>query len=237
MSQKNTKRIGCKDAWNAFMCEGATFSSNDIPFCPTTAKRIPSRIILWDEAKRLYKNARIRGDHSFYCDAFVCWYMDDYKFDGPRGIWHDCNYVLKVLSHFAGAISPDFSTYQDFPSPLKYYNTYRMRAFGFWLGKNGVSVINNVRWGTKETWSYCWDSIPKNSYVCIGTVGGSPRKLADRKRFEDGFYEMIRILQPQVILVYGSSNYPCFDRAREDGIIIKGYPSRTASAFDKRRRN
>lgn len=119
-------------------------------------------------------NALARKDNEFFCNAFVCWFIDDYKFDGPRGIWHDSAHVLKVLRHFAGAITPDFSTYQDFPEPLKIYNTYRMRAFGYWLGKNGIPVINNVRWGTPESWRYCFDGIPDNSIVCIGTVGGSP---------------------------------------------------------------
>ena len=57
MSQKNATRKGCKDIWNAFMCEGADFTSHsriDIPFCPTTATEIPKDIITWDEAKRLY---------------------------------------------------------------------------------------------------------------------------------------------------------------------------------------
>ena len=63
------------------MCEGARFSNHDIPFCPTTATDLPERIILWDEAKRLYKNALARKDISFFCNAFVCFYMDGYKFD------------------------------------------------------------------------------------------------------------------------------------------------------------
>ena len=229
-------RIGCKDVWNAFMCEGATFSTNDIPFCLTTAVEPPVAIITWDEAKRLYRNALARKDNAFYCNAFVCWYIDDYKFDGPRGIWHDCKFVLRVLKHFAGAITPDFSTYQDFPEPLKIYNIYRMRAFGYWLGKNGIAVINNCRWGTRETWRYCWDGIPEDSIICIGTVGGSPRKLADRKRFEEGIQELVRIKRPHTILVFGSANYPCFEKLTKLGINVIAYSGNTASAFDKRRR-
>ncbi|MCR5485126.1 MAG: DUF4417 domain-containing protein [Clostridiales bacterium] len=230
-------RKGCKDIWNAYMCEGADFShsKNDIPFCPTTATEIPEAIIPWDEAKRLYRNAIARGDKSFFYDAFVCWYIDDYKFDGPRGIWHDSAFVLKVLRHFAGAITPDFSTYQDFPEPLKIYNTYRMRTFGYWLGKNGIAVINNVRWGTPESWRYCFDGIPDNSIVCIGTVGGSPRKLIDRKRFEEGPDELVRVCDPQTILVYGSAKYPCFDKLIDHGIKVVSYPSHTATAFERRR--
>ena len=235
MSRINCARNGCKDVWNAYMCEGAAYSRNDIPFCPTTAEVLPSDLVPWDEAKHLYKNALARGDDGFFHDAYVCFYQDDYKFDGPRGIWHDSGQALKVLRHFAGAITPDFSTYQDFPEPIKEYNTYRMRAFGFWLGKNGVCVINNARWGTPETWRYCWDGIPQDSIICIGTVGGSPRKLIDRKRFEEGLKELVRVLRPHTILVYGSANYPCFDKLIDQGIEVVAYPSRTASAFERKR--
>ncbi|MBQ7172420.1 MAG: DUF4417 domain-containing protein [Clostridia bacterium] len=228
-------RKGLVDIWNAYMVEGASFTDNDIPLCPTTATTVPESIILWDEAKHIYKNALARGDGSFHYNAFVAFYLDDYKFDGPRGIWHDCNFALKVLRHFAGVITPDFSTYQDFPEPIKIYNTYRMRAFGYWLGKNGLAVINNVRWGTSESWRYCFDGIPDNCIVCIGTVGGSPKKLIDRKRFEEGLEELVRVRKPHTVLVYGSASYPCFDKLIDQGIKVVSYPSRTASVFERRR--
>ena len=162
-------------------------------------------------------------------------YLDDYKFDGPRGIWQNSNRAIDVLRHFAGAITPDFSTYQDFPEPLKVYNTFRMRAFGYWLGNNSIAVINNVRWGTPETWRYCWDGIPRNSIIAIGTVGGSPRKLTDRERFENGLAELVRVLRPHTIIVYGSANYPCFDSLQQQGITIVAFPSQTDQAFKRRR--
>ena len=231
----NKKRNGCKDVWNAFMLDGANYSDNDIPFCPTTATDLPKGIITWEEAKAIYKKHRIKGDLSFQHPAYVCWYIDDYKFDGPRGIWHDCNFALKVLRHFAGAITPDFSTYQDFPEPLKIYNTYRMRAYGYWLGRNGINVINNVRWGTPETYRYCFDGIPEHSIVAIGTCGGSPRKLIDRRRFEDGLDEMIKRLKPHTIIIYGSAKYDCFEKLKERGINIIDFPSQTAKAFERRK--
>ena len=217
------------------MCEGATYSRNDIPFCPTTAKEIPAEIILWDIAKNIHKEAIRRKKYRYYCNAYVCFYLHDYKFDGPSGVWRSCKFVLKVLRHFVGVITPDFSTYQDFPEPLKLYNTYRMHAFGYWLGKNGIAVINNVRWGTSESWRYCFDGIPDNSIVCIGTVGGSPRKLIDRKRFEEGLEELVRILKPHTILVYGSAKYPCFNKLIDQGIKVVSYKSRTASVYEGRR--
>lgn len=237
MSQINCARSGCKDVWNAFMTEGASFSQNDIPFCPTTTEELPHEIITWEEAKAIYKRHRLKSELDFTYDAFVCWYIDDYKFDGPRGIWHDYNFALKVLHHFAGVITPDFSTYQDFPEPLKLYNTYRMRAYGYWLGKNDLYVINNVRWGTPETYRYCFDGIPQNSVVAIGTVGGSPRKHIDRKRFENGILELVNRLQPHTIVVYGSASYPCFEQLKEQGVNIIAFPSKTAKAFEGRKSN
>ncbi len=207
---KNLKNCGTmrenrKDIWNAFMTKDAAFTNNDIPICPTTAEHPPSDIITWEEAKSIYKKHRIKKELNFKHNAFVCWYIDDYKFDGLRGIWNDHNFALKVLRHFAGVITPDFSTYQDFPEPIKLYNTYRMRAFGYWLGKNGIPVINNVRWGTPETYRYCFDGIEQNNIVAIGTCGGSPRKLIDRQRFEDGLTELVKRLKPHTILIYGSA--------------------------------
>lgn len=48
--------------------------------------------------------------------------------------------------------------------------------------------------------------------------------------------ELVCILQPHTILVFGSAKYPCFIRLGEQGINVIAYPGNTASAFDKRRR-
>lgn len=232
---KKTQRSGCKDIWNAFMCSRAVFSPNDIPVCPSSAIEAPKALILWDEAISIYNKNRRRGNLDFTYDAFVCFYLDDYKFDGPKGIWQNYKHALEVLRHFAGAITPDFSTYQDFPEPIKIYNTFRMRAFGYWLSMNNIKVINNVRWGTRETWKYCWDGIPINSIVAIGTVGGNPSRRIDRTRFNEGFEEMLRVLKPHTIVVYGSANYPVFEKAKSQGIRIISFASRTATAFERRK--
>ena len=232
---KNKHRPGLKDIWNSFMLQNAKFLKHDIPYCPTTATLLPVMIITYDEAKRIYKRNIAKGNIYFYYMAFVCFYMDDYKFDGANGIWQYPKKALKILNHFAGVITPDFSTYQDFPKPIKIYNTYRMRAFGYWLGKCELNVINNVRWGTKESYDYCFVGIPKNSIVAIGTLGGSPKRRIDRQRFNEGFFKMIEVLHPYAIIVYGSANYPCFREAKAQGIQIIDFPSNTATAFSRRK--
>lgn len=228
-------RSGCRDIWNASMVGGANFGKYDIPFCPTTSDTIPEHQITWEEAKQLHKKHIAKNEYDYHENAFVNWYQDDYKFDGIRGIWHDYKSALKVLRHFSGAITPDFSTNQDFPAAVKIYATYRMRAYGYWLGTEGIPIINNVRWGTEETFDYCFEGIPVNSIVCIGTVGGGPRKLIDRDRFQNGLFKMVEILKPHTILVYGSANGKCFDKLREQGICIISFKSKTAKVFKRRK--
>lgn len=53
-------RAGCKDIWNAFMSEGATFGKHDIPFCPTTASDVPKSQVTWEEAKQLHRKIFVK---------------------------------------------------------------------------------------------------------------------------------------------------------------------------------
>jgi len=228
-------RPGCKDIWNAFMVNGAKFGKYDIPFCPTTATRIPINQVTWEEVKQIHKKHIVNKEYDYHENAYINWYLDDYKFDGIRGIWHDYNFVLETLHHFAGAITPDFSTNQDFPEAIKIYATYRMRAYGYWLGQKGIEVINNIRWGTEETFNYCFEGVPTNSIVSIGTVGGGPRKLIDRDRFETGLFKMAEVLRPHTILVYGSAKGACFDKLKEQGINVVSFTSKTAKVFEGRK--
>ncbi|MBQ7704764.1 MAG: DUF4417 domain-containing protein [Selenomonadaceae bacterium] len=212
-------RAGCKDNWNAFMVKGAEFTKNDIPSCPTTATQIPNKIISYSAAKTLCN--KFKHYKNFSVDAFVHFYIDDYKFDSNNGIWANWRGALKILKHFAGIITPDFSTNSDFPEPLKIWNTCRMRTFGYWYGVlQGGAVINNVRWGKKETFKYCFDGIPKNSIVAIGTVASGLKSLKNRELFTVGFEKMLKVLKPKTILVYGSDNYECFDKVRNKIEIV-----------------
>ena len=214
-------RKGCKDIWNSFMVCGAKFSANDIPHCPTTSKSIPQNLISFTQAKTIYNKHRKAGDKNFFENAFVHFYQDDYKFDGKSGIWFDYKKSAEIFQHFAGIITPDFSTCADFPEPLKIYNTYRMRAFGHWYGKIlGNSVINNVRWGTEEAFKYCFDGIEKNSIVAIGTVASNLQNPSDRKVFSAGFEKMLAVLNPHTIIVYGSDKYHCFEKVRKKIKIV-----------------
>ena len=237
MPKFNSIRKGCKDIWNAALLAGASFSPRDIPFCPTTAKGVPKEIITYEEALLIHR-ARFPKQHNYFVDAFVIFSIDDYKFDkGLNGVWEHPERALKILRHFKGTITPDFSTYIDFPEPLKIYNTFRMRAFGYIAGKAGLEVINNVRWDPSNSYSYCFDGIGQGQIVMVATVASQLRQKENRQQFEEGFEVMIKRLNPKTILVYGSDRYECFKKAKEQGIEVIQFPSRTAKYFERRRNN
>lgn len=226
-------RTGCIDLWNAFMVKDAEFTTGtDMPMCFCSSTAIPTELISYEDAKHLHK-MNSKNNPDYHVDAYIHFYIDDQKFDGKRtSIWQNPHDALEIIRHFSGAITPDFSTYADFPDPLKRYNTYRMRAFGTWLIHNGIPVINNVRWGTEETWAYCFDGIPANTMVAIGTVASGINKLTNRPLFELGLFTMIDRLHPHTIIIYGSSNHPCFKEIKETiGITIVTFPSKTSLAF------
>lgn len=110
-----------------------------------------------------------------------------------------------------------------------------MRTFGYWLYKNNIPIINNVRWGTEETWEYCFDGIPQNSIVSIGTVASGINKLVNRPIFEIGLFKMVEQLNPHTIIIYGSSNYSFFEKLKESGITIISFPSKTSLAYSIRK--
>ena len=214
-------RPGCTDMWNAFMVKDAQYvMGSDMPICPCTVKDIPHKLISYVNAGKLHRET-VQNNPNYHIDAFVHFYIDDQKFDGPKlGIWANPTNALEILMHFSGVITPDFSTNADFPDPIKRYNTYRMRAFGYWLSKKGIPIINNVRWGTEETWDYCFDGIPYNSIVAIGTVASGIRKLVNRPDFEKGLFKMVELLRPHTIIIYGSGNYEFFRVLEDMGIRI-----------------
>jgi len=225
-------RKGCKDMWNAFMVKNASFDvGSDMPICIST-NIIPASYITYEDALAIYRKEIRKKNTDFYVNCFIVFYIDDQKFDGKRtSIWTYPDRAYKVIKHFAGIITPDFSTFADFPDPIKRYNTYRMRAFGCWMNTLGIPVINNVRWGTYETWSYCFAGIPVGSTVAIGSVASGIKKLNNRPIFEEGLKKMVSVIKPKRIIFYGSTNYAFIQDLRNQGIEIISIPSKTSQAF------
>ena len=140
-------------------------------------------------------------DHSEYIAHF---YYDDYKF---MSAWRDPDKYLDKLRQFKAVVTPNFSTYTDFPKVLQILACYRSNWCGAYWQFQGLDVIPDVCWGDRDSWDFCFDGIPKGGTVAISSVSVANDPLFNGKEdtlFKDGFDEMVRRIEPETILFYGT---------------------------------
>lgn len=189
MKKLNKDRAGCKDVFHAFMVEGAKFSGEyDIPVLKEEHS-IPRECICFSEA--------LKEKNNF--SQWVVFYEDDYLFER---IWNNPKKYLPILKRFEGVISPDFSVYYDMPFAMQIWNIYRSRAIGYWLQKNGVKVIPNIRFGIELTYDIACSGISRHSVIAVGSLG-CIKRLNYREAFENGFKYIVHKLEPETIIIYG----------------------------------
>ena len=129
----------------------------------------------------------------------IHFYIDDYQFER---VWNAPEKYVDILSQYDCILSPDFSLYMDMPMPMKIWNIYRSRQIGAYYQSKGIKVIPTVSWAEKETFSFCFQGIPKGSIVSVSTIGVKQDGDA-LEIWKDGMREMIQIIEPATILVYG----------------------------------
>ncbi len=151
---------------------------------------------------------------------YVHFYMHDKEFS--RVLTSTTKY-LNDLKQFDGVITPDCSMLINQAPCLQQTNTYMNRAIGFFLQKNGIPVIPNVRWSDESSFEYCFLGVPKCSIICVSTHGCIHTK-AQRTMFKLGMKAMIKELEPSSVLVYGYMPSDIFGEFI-DKIKMYRYPS------------
>lgn len=128
----------------------------------------------------------------------VHFFIDDYKFEQ---IWSRPHMYISMLQNYGNMISPTFSVWSNQPYPLNLFNMYRSRWVTRIFQEVGVNVLVDVRWADEDTYDFCFSGIKKNTPVIVNTVG--TKLLANRKLFVDGFYAMMKAIEPSDLFVYG----------------------------------
>lgn len=120
------------------------------------------------------------------------------------------NYYLGDFKKYGGIISLDCSLYRNAPLAVQLTNIYKSRAIGSYYQRNGVYVVPFVRWGDRYTYTteyfpekIAFLGVEKHSIVAIGTYGCINTR-EDKIYFKEGLKEMIKTLEPKVVLVYGA---------------------------------
>lgn len=135
----------------------------------------------------------------------VHFFLDDYQFNR---VWNQPDRYKEMLSQFKCVMSPDFSTYTDFPMATQIYNHYRKHWLAAYWQEYGINVIPTISWGTKETYAWCFDGEPINGVVAISSVG-TQNNCESKKLFLSGYREMVTRLEPKTIIFYGDVPDEC----------------------------
>lgn len=129
----------------------------------------------------------------------IHFYVDDYQFER---VWNQPEFYLDKLSEFDCMLTPDFSLYTEMPIAMKIWNTYRSRLIGQMAQRRGIIVIPTVSWCEAETFSFCFDGLPKRSTLSISTIGVKSEDY-NFGLWKAGVDEMIKRLKPEILLIYG----------------------------------
>lgn len=178
------------DGYSSYLVEGATFVGKyQIPALPKHDKiLIPKDMIPFDKRNVVKEK-----------DLALNFYMHDVKF---KQVLTSTSKYLDELSRYTAVISPDCSLYRDMPLCLQITNTYMNRAVAFYLQRHGVYVIPNVRWGDERSFEFCFQGLSINDIVSISTHG-CIQGYENKYYFRLGLEQMLKVLKPQVVLVYG----------------------------------
>ncbi len=126
-------------------------------------------------------------------------FVDDYQFER---LWNSPDTYIETIAGYECFLSPDFSLYMDMPMAMKVWNVYRSRLIGQYYQDHGIEVIPTVSWAEPETFSFCFDGIEKGSIVAVSTIGIKKDEYA-QKIWQRGMDEMIKVIKPEKILLYG----------------------------------
>lgn len=203
------------DGFQAYLTEGATVEGEaGIPvLMDLNNAQIPQDIVPFSKA-RSCKNKR----------QYVHFYQHDKEFSV---VLTGTKRYLDLLKQFDGVITPDCTMSIGQSKCLQQANTYMNRAVGFFLQKNGIPVIPNVRWSDESSFEYCFLGVPKNSIVSISTHGCITTK-AERQMFKKGLVAMLDELQPTAVIVHGYMPDEIFGE-----FLIRAEFHRYASEFER----
>lgn len=132
--------------------------------------------------------------------AGVHFFLDDYQFER---FWRQPQRYLAALAKCPLVIGPDFSLYTDFPAPLQRWNHYRNQLLTAYLQRQGICAIPAAGWADESSFGWCFDGIAPGGAVAVSTVGCLVHRQAEAG-FLAGLEELLRQVQPEELLLYGS---------------------------------
>lgn len=178
------------DGFQSYLTEGATLVGG--PGIPMLMKpdnvQVPKDILPFGKVN-VCQNKR----------QYVHFYQHDKEFS--RVLTATTRY-LDVLKLYDGVITPDCTMMIGQSPCLQQANTYMNRAIGFYLQRQGIPVIPNIRWSDESSFAYCFLGVHPGSMVAVSTHGCIATK-EQKDMFRIGVEAMLEAICPSIVLVHG----------------------------------
>ena len=129
----------------------------------------------------------------------VHFFVDDFLFNR---VWDEPDKYVQKLAGYGVVLSPDFSTFTDFPMVMQLYNHYRKHWLAAYWQDNGVTVVPTISWSDHDSYRWCFDGEPTESIVAVSAVG-TQREKDTKQLFLDGYTEMMHRLRPKAVIFQG----------------------------------
>jgi hypothetical protein len=218
--EKIRRKLILKDVFHAFLVKGARFvGTEELPEIDS-CNQIPARLIGF--SRSFYTN-----DYN----QFIHFYELDEK--STRFLNNPWSY-LSHLKQFKGVTGLDCSVCRDFPLVEQKHYTYLNHAFDFWLQRNDIPVIPNIRTGDERSYDFCFLGVPQNSVIAVG-MHGCVKQKDDLYYAVKGIRETIKQLQPRAIVIYGALPIEVSVILRQNRIPFKVFKSDIATVFNQRK--
>lgn len=164
-----------------------------------------------------------RGKVSHEDRKAVHFFLDDYQFNA---LWQNVDKYVDKLSRFRYVLTPDFSTYTDYPKAIQIYNHYRKHWIGAYLQECGCHVIPTISWSTQDSYNWCFDGEPKGGTVAVSSVG-CMNSSGKKCLFLSGYDAMMERLHPESIIFYGKVP----DECKGNIVRIKAFHNKFSKAI------
>ncbi|MEY4451390.1 MAG: hypothetical protein RLZZ380_511 [Actinomycetota bacterium] len=135
-------------------------------------------------------------------NSAIHFYRDDQKFASV--VRNPPSWVSR-FSEFGFILTPDISLGDDMPSWMRQQITCISRAVGVIWQTRGMNVIPSLRWRSNDDLPFVTAGIPKGGTIAVSNYG-SRREHSERIIFREGLEEVLQILSPNKVLLYGSTD-------------------------------
>lgn len=184
-----------RDLYNLRLLVGLT-SANHFGL-PCLKGYIPSAVskpLPFHEARAMWRKGKpLRG-------YFVHFYIEDEKFECVRNIPEK---YLEMLKSADFIISPDFSTYRNYPFAVLLKNAFDNILLGAYYERMGVKVVANTIWSTPLFYDILFSGQPIKGAICVSSNSLNLRDKKGIKHWLHGYKEAIKRLNPVLVIRLG----------------------------------